>query len=105
MYPRKNTKVMSNEKETAVQILVDSLIKLGYLHSYGFGQSLKVTEVIKQAKEMEEKQKGYTLEQMMDCWNAALKFEPHGSNSSFIVLNWFLIFFHFFIYFNIINFN
>ena len=25
-----------------------------------------------------EKQKGYTLEQMMDCWNAALKFEPHG---------------------------
>jgi hypothetical protein len=27
-----------------------------------------------------EKQKGYTLEQMMDCWNAALKFEPHGPN-------------------------
>jgi hypothetical protein len=27
-----------------------------------------------------QKQKGYTLEQMMDCWNAALKFEPHGPN-------------------------
>jgi hypothetical protein len=48
---------MSNEtKQTAVEILVDSLIKLGYLHSNEFGQSPKVTEVINQAKEMEKKQ-------------------------------------------------
>ena len=46
---------MSNEtKQTAVQILVDGLIKLGYLHSNEFGQSPKVTEVINQAKEMEK---------------------------------------------------
>jgi hypothetical protein len=45
---------MSEEIKTAVQILVDSLIKLGYLHSNEFGQSPKVTEVIKQAKEMEK---------------------------------------------------
>jgi hypothetical protein len=48
---------MSNEtKQTAVEILVDSLIKLGYLHSNEFGQSPKVTEVINQAKEMEKQQ-------------------------------------------------
>jgi hypothetical protein len=47
---------MSNETKTAVQILVDSLIKLGYLHSNEFGQSPKVTEVINQAKEMEKEQ-------------------------------------------------
>jgi hypothetical protein len=47
---------MSNEKQTAVEILVDSLIKLGYLHSNEFGQSPKVTEVINQAKEMEKEQ-------------------------------------------------
>jgi len=48
---------MSNMiQQTAVQILVDNLIKLGYLHSNGFGQSLKVTEVINQAKEMEKTQ-------------------------------------------------
>lgn len=44
-------------KQTAVEILVHSLIKLGYLHSNEFGQSLKVTEVIKQAKEMEREQR------------------------------------------------
>jgi hypothetical protein len=54
---------MSNDKQqTAVEILVDSLIELGYLHSNEFGQSLKVTEVIKQAKEMEK-------EQIMDTFN------------------------------------
>jgi hypothetical protein len=47
---------MSNETKTAVQILVDSLIKLGYLHSNEFGQSPKVIELIKQAKEMEKEQ-------------------------------------------------
>jgi hypothetical protein len=47
---------MSNETKTAVQILVDGLIKLGYLHSNDFGQSPKVTEVINQAKEMEKEQ-------------------------------------------------
>ena len=39
-------------KQTAVEWLIDNLIKLGYLHSNGFGQSLKVTEVINQAKAM-----------------------------------------------------
>jgi fumarate reductase subunit C len=46
---------MSN-KQTAVQILVNSLIKLGYLHSNEFGQSPKVIELINQAKEMEKEQ-------------------------------------------------
>ena len=45
-----------NKKMTAVEQLVNSLIKLGYLHSNGFGQSLKVTEVINQAKSMEKQQ-------------------------------------------------
>jgi hypothetical protein len=45
-----------NKKQTAVQILVDSLIKLGYLHSNEFGQSPKVIELINQAKEMFEEQ-------------------------------------------------
>ena len=44
---------MSEETKTAVQILVDSLIKLGYLHSNEFGQSPKVRELINQAKEIE----------------------------------------------------
>jgi hypothetical protein len=43
-------------KQTAVQILVDSLIKLGYLHSNEFGQSPKVIELINQAKEIEKEQ-------------------------------------------------
>jgi fumarate reductase subunit C len=47
---------MSNDKQTAVQILVDSLIKLGYLHSNDFGQSPKVTQIINQAKEIEKEQ-------------------------------------------------
>jgi hypothetical protein len=47
---------MSEETKTAVQILVDNLIKLGYLHSNEFGQSPKVTEVIEQAKEMQQEQ-------------------------------------------------
>jgi hypothetical protein len=47
---------MSNDKKTAVQILVDSLIKLGYLHSNEFGQSPKVKEVIHQVQEIEKEQ-------------------------------------------------
>jgi hypothetical protein len=47
---------MSNDKKTAVQILVDSLIKLGYLHSNEFGQSPKVTELINQVQEIEKEQ-------------------------------------------------
>jgi hypothetical protein len=50
---------MSN-KQTAVQILVDSLIKLGYLHSNEFGQSPKVRELIEQAKEKEKEQHSNT---------------------------------------------
>jgi fumarate reductase subunit C len=47
---------MSNDKQTAVKILVDNLIKLGYLHSNDFGQSPKVTQIINQAKEIEKEQ-------------------------------------------------
>lgn len=47
---------MSNNKQISVEWLVNSLIKLGYLHSNGFGQSLKVTEVIKQAKQQHKKE-------------------------------------------------
>ena len=44
------------KKVSSVQQLVNSLIKLGYLHSNGFGQSLKVTEVINQAKELHKEE-------------------------------------------------
>ena len=44
------------QQKTAVEILVNSLIKLGYLHSNEFGQNPKVIEVINQAKEMEKEQ-------------------------------------------------
>ena len=44
------------KKVSSVEQLVNSLIKLGYLHSNGFGQSLKVTEVINQAKELHEEE-------------------------------------------------
>ena len=49
------------KKVSSVEQLVNSLIKLGYLHSNGFGQSLKVTEIINQAKAMhkEEIRKAY----------------------------------------------
>jgi hypothetical protein len=62
---------MNNEQQTAVQILVDSLIKLGYLHSNEFGQSLKVTEVINQAKEMHKRQiKNAFINGYLDSYNA-----------------------------------
>jgi hypothetical protein len=61
---------MNNKEQTAVEWLVEELLN---------GKAL-MPSIIEEAKEMEEKQKGYTLEQMMDCWNAALKFEPHGPN-------------------------
>ena len=44
--------LMEKDQQNSIEQLVNSLIKLGYLHSNGFGQSLKVTEVINQAKAM-----------------------------------------------------
>ena len=58
---------MSNNKQSSVQQLVNSLIKLGYLHSNGFGQSLKVTEVINQAKAMHEEE---IENSFVECWKA-----------------------------------
>jgi ribosomal protein S7 len=43
-------------KKTAVEWLVENLIKLGYLHSKNYGQSKIVKKVIEQAKEMEKEQ-------------------------------------------------
>jgi hypothetical protein len=43
-------------KQTAVEYLVENLIKLGYLHSKNYGQSNNVKKVIEQAKEMEKNQ-------------------------------------------------
>ena len=43
-------------KQTAVEYLVENLIKLGYLHSKNYGQSNNVKKVIEQAKEMEKDQ-------------------------------------------------
>jgi hypothetical protein len=43
-------------KQTAVEYLVENLIKLGYLHSKNYGQSKIVKKVIEQAKEMEKDQ-------------------------------------------------
>jgi hypothetical protein len=60
----------NNKQQTPVEWLEQEMLK----------PNLSMKEILEQAKEMEEKQKGYTLEQMMDCWNAALKFEPHGPN-------------------------
>ena len=42
--------------QTAVEYLVENLIKLGYLHSKNYGQSKIVKKVIEQAKEMEKDQ-------------------------------------------------
>ncbi len=46
----------NNKQQRAVQILVDGLIKLGYLHSNEFGQSPKVRELINQAQEIYKEQ-------------------------------------------------
>ena len=43
-------------KQTAVEYLIENLIKLGYLHSKNYGQSNNVKKVIEQAKEMEKNQ-------------------------------------------------
>jgi hypothetical protein len=43
-------------KQTAVDYLVENLIKLGYLHSKNYGQSKIVKKVIQQAKAMEKEQ-------------------------------------------------
>jgi hypothetical protein len=43
-------------KQTAVEYLVENLIKLGYLHSKNYGQSKIVKKVIEQAKQMEKDQ-------------------------------------------------
>lgn len=59
------------EQQTAVEFLVDELIKLGYLHSKEHGQSPIVNKYIRQAKQMELKAKEntYTEEQMIDFGN------------------------------------
>lgn len=61
---------MSNNKQSSIQQLVNSLIKLGYLHSNGFGQSLKVTEVINQAKAM------HKTEHFNTWWHGISENEP-----------------------------
>ena len=45
-----------SKQQTAVDYLVEKLIKLGYLHSKNYGQSQVVKKVIEQAKEMEKEQ-------------------------------------------------
>jgi HEPN domain-containing protein len=52
-------------KQTAVELLVDKLIELGYLHSVDYGQSPKIKEVINQAKEMEKEQ---IIDAFVECW-------------------------------------
>lgn len=45
-----------NKQQTAVNFLVDELIKLGYLNSDGYGCSPQLHNVIKQAKELNKVQ-------------------------------------------------
>jgi predicted transcriptional regulator len=45
-----------SKQETAVDWLVEKLIKLGYLHSKNYGQSKNVKKGIEQAKQMEKEQ-------------------------------------------------
>jgi hypothetical protein len=45
-----------SKQETAIDYLVEKLIKLGYLHSKNYGQSNNVKKVIEQAKAMEKEQ-------------------------------------------------
>lgn len=45
-----------SKQQTAVDYLVEKLIKLGYLHSENYGQSQVVKKVIEQAKVMEKEQ-------------------------------------------------
>lgn len=50
-----------SKQQTAIDYLVEKLIKLGYLHSENYGQSQVVKKVIKQAKAMDK-------EQIMNAW-------------------------------------
>jgi hypothetical protein len=52
----------ATKKQTAVDYLVEKLIKLGYLHSKNYGQSQVVNKVIEQAKAIEK-------EQIMDAFD------------------------------------
>lgn len=46
-----------SKQQTAVDYLIEKLIKLGYLHSENYGQSQVVKKVIEQAKVMDKEQK------------------------------------------------
>lgn len=39
---------------------------------------LQFENIVSKAKQMEERQKGFTIEQILECWNTALKFESNG---------------------------
>jgi hypothetical protein len=39
---------------------------------------LQFENIVSKAKQMEERQKGYNMEQMLQCWNTAIKFESYG---------------------------
>lgn len=70
----------SDLNTTAIQWLLNELsekfpdeIKEMYQNN-----QLQFENIISRAKQMEETQKGYDIEQMLECWNTALKFQPHG---------------------------
>lgn len=60
-------------EKSAIEFLVDELIKLGYLHSKEHGQSPIVNKYIRQAKQMELKAKEntYTKEQLIKAISMA----------------------------------
>lgn len=51
-----------SKQQTAVDYLIEKLIKLGYLHSENYGQSQVVKKEIEQSKAMEKKQ-------IIDAWH------------------------------------
>lgn len=61
---RKIKKGIIMSKQTAMNMLIDNLIKLGYLHSNDYGQTPNLAKVIKQAKSMEK-------QQIIDAYNNA----------------------------------
>ena len=62
-----------SKKQTAVDYLVEKLIKLGYLHSENYGQSQVVKKVIEQAKEMEKEQMSRIYEGLLQNVGTSIK--------------------------------
>ena len=62
-----------SKQQTAVNYLVEKLIKLGYLHSENYGQSQVVKKDIEQAKAMEKEQMSRIYEGLLQNVGTSIK--------------------------------